>query len=136
MTTEKTIALIIWTFVSKVMSLLFNLFLLDCPICWHKIVCRNLLRSFAFLWCQLNLLFHFWLYLICPVLFLLILAKTLSILFIFSENHLLLFLIFLIFYLYFIYFHSDFYYFFPPTNFGLFFFFFFTLFIHKIREGL
>ena len=121
-TTEKIIALIIWTFVGKVMSLLFNLFLLACPICWHKTVCGNLLRSFVFLWCRLNLLFHFWLYLICPILFLLILAKTLSILFIFSENHLLLFLIFLIFYLYFIYFLSDFYYFFPP-NFGLFFFF-------------
>ena len=29
-------------------------FLLGCPFYWHIVACSSLLRSFAFLWCQLQ----------------------------------------------------------------------------------
>ena len=56
------------------------------------------------------------------------LNKGLSILFIFSNNHLLILLIYSIFILYFIYFYSDLYDLFSSTNFGLCLFFFFWFF--------
>ena len=61
-----------------------------------------------------------------PLLFLMSLAKGLTILFFFSKNQLLVLLIFAIFFFhfYFIYFSSDFYDFFPSTILGFYFFFF------------
>ena len=77
-----------------------------CPICRYivvYIVAHNIfLQSFVFLWCHLLfLLFHFWFYLFGFSLsfFLMCLFKGLSILFIFSKNHLLDSLIFCILFL-------------------------------------
>ena len=39
-------------------------FHVDCPICWHIVVCNIFLLCLVILWCWLLLLFsHFWLYL-------------------------------------------------------------------------
>ena len=70
-------------------------FLPGCPFYWPMHACSSLLWSFVFLWCQLQfLLFHLWLYWFELSLFLMGLAKGLSILFIFSKNQLLVSLIF------------------------------------------
>ena len=68
-------------------------FHLRCPVCWQIVVHHIFLHTFVFLWWQLLLLFHFWLYL-GPLFSLMSLVKAFSILFIFSKNQLLDSLIF------------------------------------------
>ena len=94
-----------------------NLFLLGCTFYWSIIISSNLLQSFD-IGCNF---FNFCIF-IGPYIFFMSVANSLSVLFIFSKNQLLISLIFLNsrFYI----FYSDRYYFFPSTKFGFYFFFF------------
>ena len=93
----------------------------------------NLLAYIAFLLCLLLFSFIILLIWFFSVFLLLNLANDLSILFVFSENQLLVLSFYYCFlHFFFIYFCSDFYDF-LPTNFGVFLFFFFSCFRCKVR---
>ena len=97
-------------------------FILGCPICWHIIV-HSILLCFVSLQYPLRfLLFHFLFYLVVSLLFLVSLARALSIFFTLSKNRLLVLLFFSYCFLnvYFIELLSDYYDFLPSPTLVLF----------------
>ena len=73
-----------------------HLFLLDCPVCWHRIIHNSLSWSFAFLCCNVSPFISDFIFLKF-LFFWSSLAKNLSILFVFSKNPLVLLIFYIVF---------------------------------------
>ena len=103
----------------KIVFLGIYLFLLGCPICYHKLFIVVSDDPLYFCGSSCNFFFISDFIYLGPLFFLMSLVKGLSILFILSKNQLFVSLIFsLVFSLFFICFISDLYYFLPSTNFA------------------